>query len=91
LSTHDTSVSAAFVFSGVFHDAPGRPNASVVIWSAGTNRSCTVPNTWIPGHLSRLPNCIGTSPAAFAFASASSNSAHVFGGCTPSLVSFSLL
>ena len=76
------------MFSGVVHEAPLRPNASWVTASAGVVRPCTVPKTWIAGHLSRLPNIIGTSPLALTAASADSNSAHVFGGCTPAAASF---
>jgi len=36
----------------------------------------------MPGHLSRLPNWIGVSLPAFAFASADSNCANVFGTAT---------
>ena len=76
------------MFSGVVHDAPWCPNPSWVTASAGVVRPWTVPNTWMAGHLSRLPNIIGTSPLALTAASADSNSAQVLGGCTPAAASF---
>ena len=39
----------------------------------------------MPGHLSRLPNWIGVSSAAFALASAASNAANVVGRASPEL------
>ena len=62
-----------------------RANGLLTNWSISSSYS------WIPGHLSRLPNWIGVSPASFAFSTACSNAANVVGFFSPSLLSFDLL
>jgi hypothetical protein len=65
----------------VSNEAPSRAKTKSRTCCGGVKTFSTVWNSWMPGHLSRLPNAIGTSPSRLASASICSSSPNDRGSC----------
>ena len=70
---------------------PPEPKMKLRAYALLTYWSSTSSYSWMPGHLSRLPNWIGVSPPLFALARAASNAWNVVGTLMPSALSLALL